>query len=172
MCVWQVEAASQSFELLQAAHRAVAGRTRTLHGSCERLVGEKARLAEYADALRTKLEYFDELDRMAAAFHQVQGVARGDRKRPLNEAQIPLVRAARVHVSTGYNRGEGHRRPSRNGLVRDLPPSEIPHVTIRNHLAIAVQVKSRTHVPQKPLNRLWQALFSGTQDLETPLLIA
>jgi len=68
----QVEAASESFELLQTLHRDVDGRTRALHGSCERLVGEKARLAEYADALRAKLEYFDELDRMAGAFHQVR----------------------------------------------------------------------------------------------------
>jgi hypothetical protein len=40
------------------------------------------------------------------------------------------TRAVRVHVSTGYNRVEGNRRASRNGLVSDLPP-EILSITIR-----------------------------------------
>jgi hypothetical protein len=55
------------------------------------------------------------------------GLARGDRKWPLNNGQIPNVRVVRVHVSTGYNRVEGIRRASRNRRVSDLPP-----VTIRN----------------------------------------
>jgi hypothetical protein len=45
------------------------------------------------------------------------GLARGDRKCPLNERQIPNFRGVRVHVSTGYTRVEGNRRASRNGLV-------------------------------------------------------
>jgi hypothetical protein len=50
---------------------------------------------------------------------------------PLNDAQIPITRGVRVHVSMGYNRVEGNRRASRNGLVSDLPP-EIPIVATRN----------------------------------------
>jgi hypothetical protein len=61
----------------------------------------------------------------------------GDRKWPSNDGQIPNSRVVRVHVSTGYNRVEGNRRASRNGLVSDLPPG-IPHVTIRN-FCIAVR---------------------------------
>jgi hypothetical protein len=49
----------------------------------------------------------------------------------LNDGQIPNVRAVRVHVSTGYNRVEGNRRASRNGLVSDLP-REVLNVTVRN----------------------------------------
>ena len=52
----------------------------------------------------------------------------GDRKRPLNDGQIPNFRVVRVHVIAGYNRVEGNRRASRTGLVSDLPP-ETPHVT-------------------------------------------
>jgi hypothetical protein len=37
-------------------------------------------------------------------------LARGDRKWPLNDGQVPHVRAVRAHVSTGYNRVEGNRR--------------------------------------------------------------
>ncbi len=40
-----------------------------MHGSCERLMVEKDNLLEFADALKEKLEYFDELDRMAAKLH-------------------------------------------------------------------------------------------------------
>jgi hypothetical protein len=59
------------------------------------------------------------------------GLARGDRKWPLNDGRIPKFRGVRVHASTGYNRVEGNRRASRNGRVSDLPP-KIPNVTIRN----------------------------------------
>jgi hypothetical protein len=54
----------------------------------------------------------------------------GDRKCPLNEVQVPNTRAVRIALGTGYDRVEGSRRASRNGLVSDLPP-EIPIVTIR-----------------------------------------
>lgn len=37
-------------------------KTKTIHDSCERLVEEKERLVEFADALRAKLSYFDELE--------------------------------------------------------------------------------------------------------------
>jgi hypothetical protein len=40
----------------------------------------------------------------------------------LNDGQIPHFRIARVQASTRYNRAEGNRRASRNGLVSDLPP--------------------------------------------------
>jgi hypothetical protein len=48
------------------------------------------------------------------------GLARGDRKRPLNEAQIPHLRGVRVALGTGYNLGEGSRRAWRNGRERNL----------------------------------------------------
>jgi hypothetical protein len=35
-----------------------------------------------------------------------------------NDRRIPNFRGVRVHVITGYNSGEGHRLPSRNGFVR------------------------------------------------------
>eukprot|EP00976_Prorocentrum_cordatum_P090032 1187943-Prorocentrum_minimum.AAC.4 len=63
--VVQVDGALEKFETLQTQHRAVDVKTRALHDSCERLVVEKERLVEFADALRSKLDYFDELDRIA-----------------------------------------------------------------------------------------------------------
>lgn len=54
---------------LQDQHRAVGENAKSLHERCERLVGEKARLLEFADALRAKLHYFDELEKVAAEFH-------------------------------------------------------------------------------------------------------
>ena len=47
-------------------------------------------------------------------------LARGDRKCSLNDGRIPNVRGVRVHVITGYNRVEGNRRASRNGLVSEI----------------------------------------------------
>jgi hypothetical protein len=38
-------------------------------------------------------------------------LARGDRKWSLKEAQRPNLRVVRVALGTGYNRGEGNRRP-------------------------------------------------------------
>lgn len=53
------------FDDLQEQHQAVATKTKTLHDACERLVLEKDRLVEFADALRNKLNYFDELENIA-----------------------------------------------------------------------------------------------------------
>jgi hypothetical protein len=52
--------------------------------------------------------------------------ARGDRKWPMNEGQIPNVRGVRVALGTGYDRGEGHRWASRNGRV-SLSPTRNPY---------------------------------------------
>jgi hypothetical protein len=63
---------------------------------------------------------------------RIGGLARGDWKWSLNEEQIPNSRVVRVALGTCYHRVEGNRRASRNGRVSDLPPPEIPNVTIRN----------------------------------------
>ena len=65
----QVDATLQQFDTLKAQHYDVSGKTRSLHDSCERLVDEKDKLVEFADALRSKLAYFDELERLAAQLH-------------------------------------------------------------------------------------------------------
>lgn len=59
------------FDDLQAQHQAVATKTKMLHDACERLVMEKERLIEFADVLRTKLNYFDELENISTQFHSV-----------------------------------------------------------------------------------------------------
>jgi hypothetical protein len=49
----------------------------------------------------------------------------GRQKMVLERGTNPKLRGVRVALGTGYNRVEGNRRASRNGLVSDLPP-EIP----------------------------------------------
>lgn len=50
---------------LRALHRSVGSKTQSLTSACDRLVAEERHLAEFADALRGKLEYFDEFERLA-----------------------------------------------------------------------------------------------------------
>eukprot|EP00854_Cymbomonas_tetramitiformis_P013448 gene13448-15892_t len=79
----KVDATLETFDDLQAQHRAVDSKTRALHDSCERLVVEKERLVEFADALRSKLDYFDELERIASAFHSGSLTVAGNHFLPL-----------------------------------------------------------------------------------------
>lgn len=65
----QVDDTLELFNELQLQHQAVATKTKTLHDACDRLVMEKQRLIEFADALRSKLNYFDELENIAASFY-------------------------------------------------------------------------------------------------------
>ncbi|KAK2970720.1 hypothetical protein RJ640_015145 [Escallonia rubra] len=63
------------FDELQLQHQAVATKTKTLHDACDRLLLEKQRLIEFAESLRSKLNYFDELEnvtnltQVATIFH-------------------------------------------------------------------------------------------------------
>ncbi|XP_057864087.2 conserved oligomeric Golgi complex subunit 3 isoform X1 [Cryptomeria japonica] len=65
----QVDSTLTQFDDLQAQHQAVATKTKTLHDACERLVLEKEKLVEFAEALRSKLNYFDELETIATQFY-------------------------------------------------------------------------------------------------------
>ena len=77
------------------------------------------------------------------ANRNVSGLARGDRKWPLNDGQIPNSRGVRVHVSTGLHsfRGDSAGVAKRSHLVSDLPP-DTPDVTIRNFFASLCAVPS------------------------------
>ncbi|KAI3711353.1 hypothetical protein L2E82_41368 [Cichorium intybus] len=50
------------FNELQMQHQVVATKTKILHGACGRKVIEKQRLIEFVESLRSKLNYFDELE--------------------------------------------------------------------------------------------------------------
>ncbi|CAL1356396.1 unnamed protein product [Linum trigynum] len=65
----QVDETLDLFNSLQLQHQAVATKTKTLHDACDRLVVEKQRLVEFADALRSKLRYFDELENISSNFY-------------------------------------------------------------------------------------------------------
>jgi hypothetical protein len=60
----------------------------------------------------------------------VLGLARRDRKWPLNDGQIPNPNVDRVDPGTVYYLVVGDRRASRNGPVSDISHPK-PHVTIR-----------------------------------------
>ncbi|KAM7489703.1 hypothetical protein LguiB_027187 [Lonicera macranthoides] len=65
----QVDETLDLFNELQLQHQAVATKTKTLHDACDRLLVEKQRLVEFAESLRTKLNYFDELENVATSFY-------------------------------------------------------------------------------------------------------
>ncbi|KAI4379594.1 hypothetical protein MLD38_005872 [Melastoma candidum] len=65
----QVDETLELFNELQRQHQTVAVKTKTLHDACDRLLMEKQRLVEFADALRSKLNYFDELENISTNFH-------------------------------------------------------------------------------------------------------
>ncbi|XP_065849843.1 conserved oligomeric Golgi complex subunit 3 [Euphorbia lathyris] len=68
----QVDETLDLFNELQLQHQAVATKTKTLHDACDRLLVEKQRLIEFAEALRSKLRYFDELENIATSFHSAK----------------------------------------------------------------------------------------------------
>uniref|UniRef100_A0A0D3DY65 Conserved oligomeric Golgi complex subunit 3 n=1 Tax=Brassica oleracea var. oleracea TaxID=109376 RepID=A0A0D3DY65_BRAOL len=53
----------------QLQHQAVTTKTKTLHDACDRLLMEKQKLMEFAEALRSKLNYFDELENISSNFY-------------------------------------------------------------------------------------------------------
>ncbi|KAK1266136.1 hypothetical protein QJS04_geneDACA009111 [Acorus gramineus] len=65
----QVDDTLDLFNELQLQNQAVATKTKTLHDACDRLLVEKQRLIEFAEALRSKLKYFDELENVAKEFY-------------------------------------------------------------------------------------------------------
>ncbi|XP_071732124.1 conserved oligomeric Golgi complex subunit 3-like isoform X1 [Rutidosis leptorrhynchoides] len=65
----QVDETLDLFSDLQMQHEVVATKTKTLHDACDRMVIEKQRLIEFADTLRSKLNYFDELENIATSFY-------------------------------------------------------------------------------------------------------
>ncbi|KAK9075190.1 hypothetical protein SSX86_003511 [Deinandra increscens subsp. villosa] len=65
----QVDETLDLFNELQMQHEVVATKTKTLHDACDRMVIEKQRLIEFAESLRSKLNYFDELENVAASFY-------------------------------------------------------------------------------------------------------
>ncbi|XP_077236497.1 sec34-like family protein isoform X2 [Tasmannia lanceolata] len=65
----QVDDTLDLFNELQLQHQAVETKTKTLHDACDCLLIEKQRLIEFAEALRSKLNYFDELENVATNFY-------------------------------------------------------------------------------------------------------
>ncbi|WOH11318.1 hypothetical protein DCAR_0830799 [Daucus carota subsp. sativus] len=81
----QVDETLDLFDDLQLQHQAVATKTKTLHDACDRLLIEKQRLIEFAESLRSKLNYFDELENVANSFYSpTMNVA--------NENFLPLLK--------------------------------------------------------------------------------
>ncbi|WZZ33512.1 hypothetical protein YC2023_016913 [Brassica napus] len=69
----QVDETLDLFNELQLQHQTVTTKTKTLHDAFDRLLMEKQKLMEFAEALRSKLNYFDELENVQAAFRGTDG---------------------------------------------------------------------------------------------------
>ncbi|KAL9311616.1 putative oligomeric Golgi complex, subunit 3 protein [Arabidopsis thaliana] len=65
----QVDETLDLFNELQLQHQGVTTKTKTLHDACDRLLMEKQKLMEFAEALRSKLNYFDELENVSSNFY-------------------------------------------------------------------------------------------------------
>ncbi|XP_010500461.1 PREDICTED: conserved oligomeric Golgi complex subunit 3-like isoform X2 [Camelina sativa] len=65
----QVDGTLDLFNELQLQHQGVTTKTKTLHDACDRLLMEKQKLLEFAEALRIKLNYFDELENISSNFY-------------------------------------------------------------------------------------------------------
>uniref|UniRef100_A0A2P2K571 Conserved oligomeric Golgi complex subunit 3 n=1 Tax=Rhizophora mucronata TaxID=61149 RepID=A0A2P2K571_RHIMU len=81
----QVDETLLTFNELQLQHQAVETKTKTLHDACDRLLVEKQRLVEFADAIGTRLHYFDELENIATNFYS-------SNLNPGNEKFLPLLK--------------------------------------------------------------------------------
>ncbi|KAJ4963906.1 hypothetical protein NE237_023845 [Protea cynaroides] len=79
----QVDDTLDLFNELQLQHQSVALKTKTLHDACDRLLMEKQRLIEFAEALRSKLNYFDELENVATNFYSPNMNVGNDKFLPL-----------------------------------------------------------------------------------------
>ncbi|KAH0897791.1 hypothetical protein HID58_047359 [Brassica napus] len=65
----QVDETLDLFNELQLQHQTVTTKTKTLHDAFDRLLMEKQKLMEFAEALRSKLNYFDELENISSNFY-------------------------------------------------------------------------------------------------------
>ncbi|KAJ1268687.1 hypothetical protein BS78_07G153900 [Paspalum vaginatum] len=81
----QVDDTLNLFEELQSLHSSVATKTKTLHDACDQLLVEKQRLIEFAEALRSRLNYFDALENVSSSFYS-QNMNIG------NEQFLPLLK--------------------------------------------------------------------------------
>ncbi|CAN6442670.1 unnamed protein product [Victoria cruziana] len=79
----QVDSTLNFFNELQLQQQAVAANTKTLHDACEQLLDEKKRLTDFAEAIRSKLNYFDELENVAADFYSPSMNVANERFLPL-----------------------------------------------------------------------------------------
>ncbi|GFH22430.1 Sec34-like family protein, partial [Haematococcus lacustris] len=68
----KVDSTLAYFDSLLAQHKEVSSKSRSLYSSCEQLVKEKDQLVEFADAIRTKLRFFDEFETVVAQFQKAQ----------------------------------------------------------------------------------------------------
>ena len=60
-----IDSVMEHLDQLRLLHRSVGAKSQSLTGACDKLIAEERKLEAFADALRGKLEYFDELERLA-----------------------------------------------------------------------------------------------------------
>ncbi|XRB05978.1 conserved oligomeric Golgi complex subunit 3 [Pycnococcus provasolii] len=86
-----------ALEALQYQHQAVRGKTSGLHDQTESLAAERQQLVAFADALRAKLNYFDELEKVGTL---LQAATLSSAKAPTGGDFLPLLQ--RLDDSVAY----------------------------------------------------------------------
>ena len=72
-------------------HGVVQTKTREVHEQCDTLLKDKQQLSEVAESIRSKLSYFDELDRVSAVFSSGPSLPSNARLRKWrHQAESPL----------------------------------------------------------------------------------
>lgn len=68
----EVSGALDELNDLQAKHEFVSTKTNSLHQSCEHLLDEQTKLLNAAEAITSKLSYYNELDRVNTVRRSIQ----------------------------------------------------------------------------------------------------
>lgn len=133
----QVDDTLELFNELQFQHQAVATKTKTLHDACDRLLLEKQRLIEFADALRSKLSYFDELENISTSFYS-QSMNVG------NQDFLPLLK--RLDECISYVESNPQYAESSVYLVKFRQLQSRALNTIRSHVqSVLKNASSQVH---------------------------
>ncbi|XP_057537707.1 conserved oligomeric Golgi complex subunit 3 [Amaranthus tricolor] len=151
----QIDDTLELFNELQLQHQAVETKTKTLHDACDRLLVEKQRLIEFADALRSKLSYFDELENISTSFYSPSmNVA--------NQDFLPLLK--RLDDCISYVESNPQYAESSVYLVKFRQLQSRALNTIRSHVqSVLKNASSQVHSAMQDIGGSKPAVSEGVE---------
>ncbi|XP_039127489.1 conserved oligomeric Golgi complex subunit 3 isoform X2 [Dioscorea cayenensis subsp. rotundata] len=148
----QVDDTLNLFNELQSLHHNVTTKTKTLHDACDRLLLEKQRLIEFADALRSKLNYFDELENISGSFYSSNMTIGSEQFFPLLKRLddcISYVESNPQYAESGVYLVKFRQLQSRAlGIIRSHVLSVLKGASSQVQAAIRGSVSSKTTVSE------------------------